>query len=357
MSGRGAPAEGPPHRFTTAEADAGQRLDSCLARRLDESRSRVQRWIRDGRVAVGGVAELRPSRVIALGEAIECRPAPPVEAGALEPQHGALRVLWEDEHLIVLDKAPDVAVHPGAGRGDNTVANFLLGRYPEIVEVGHPRRPGIVHRLDLGTSGVLAVARTQDAYRRLTEAFARREVRKLYLAIVYGRPDPAAGEIDAGIARDPRQRQRMTVTRAAPPSGPQPGGGSQAGGRSKRPAGRPALTLYRTLASAAGLSFVELDLYTGRTHQIRVHLKSRGVPIVGDSVYGEARWRAFPVALRAALRDFPRPALHAWRLTIPHPKTGVPASFEAPLPPDLRELWLGVARSEIDLSTPELTAS
>jgi 23S rRNA pseudouridine1911/1915/1917 synthase len=175
----------------------------------------------------------------------------------------------------------------------------------------------------------MAVARTEAAYQRLTRAFAEREVRKLYLAIVYGRPDPARGEIDAAIARDPRDRKRMT-TRAA--------------------RGRAAQTLYRTLAADAGLALLELDLRTGRTHQIRVHLKSRGLPIVGDPVYGEARWRAAAPERRAALRSFPRPALHAWRLTLLHPTSGERLTFEAPPPADLRRLWLDATGHEFPLA-------
>ena len=320
---RGAPAEGEPRRFTAAVADAGLRLDLFVARELDETRSRVQRWIRAGRVKVDGAPALRPAQAVAVGETVECRPESSPAPGGLEPQSGPLCVLWEDEQLVVIDKVPGVAVHPGAGRADHTLANFLLARYPEIAAVGHPRRPGIVHRLDVGTSGALAVARTSEAYRRLTAAFAAREVGKLYFAVVYGRPDPPRGAIDTTIARDPHQRKRMTAAREG----------------AARPRGRPALTLYRTLASADGLSALELDLRTGRTHQIRVHLKSRGLPIVGDPVYGEARWRSFPAERRLRLRDFPRPALHAWKLTLPHPSTGAELSVEAPIPADLRELW------------------
>jgi 23S rRNA pseudouridine1911/1915/1917 synthase len=341
LSGRGTPAETEPHRFTAAEADAGQRLDLYVARQLDESRSRVQHWIRDGRVTIDGEAAVRPSRPIAAGETVECRPETAPAESVLQPQWGALRVLWEDEHLVVLDKTPDVAVHPGAGRDDRTLVNFLLERYPEIAAVGHPRRPGIVHRLDLGTTGALAIARTPTAYRRLSEAFARREAHKLYLAIVYGTPDPPSGQIDAGIARDPRQRKRMTVTRP-PRVGARSAGGSAPG------RGRTALTLYRTVASEAGLSWLELDLRTGRTHQIRVHLKSRSLPIVGDPVYGEARWRGFAPQHRALLRDFPRPALHAWRLTLPHPVSGESVSFEAPVPADLRAVWRSVTGRDLE---------
>jgi 23S rRNA pseudouridine1911/1915/1917 synthase len=160
----------------------------------------------------------------------------------------------------------------------------------------------------------------------LTRAFAEREVKKLYLAIVYGRPEPPSGEIEAAIARDPKDRKRMTVLRSR--------------GRAEPSRGRAALTLYRTVAAEAGLALLELDLRTGRTHQIRVHCKSRGFPIVGDPVYGETRWRSFPPERRPALREFSRPALHAWRLTLPHPTSGTTLTFEAPPPADLRQLWL-----------------
>jgi 23S rRNA pseudouridine1911/1915/1917 synthase len=314
-----------------APEDGGQRLDVYLARQLDVSRSRAQRWIRDGCVTVEGLHEPRSSRSLSGGDTVECTLQETPAESSLAAQPGALRVIWEDEHLIVLDKTPDVAVHPGAGRADRTLVNFLLDRFPEIATVGHPRRPGVVHRLDLGTSGVLAVARTEPAYQRLTRAFAEREVGKLYLAIVYGRPDPPAGEIDAAIARDPKDRKRMTV---------------------RATCGRPALTLYRTIAAVGGLALLELDLRTGRTHQIRVHLKSRGLPIVGDPVYGEARWRAFPSERRGCLRSFPRPALHAWRLTLPHPATGAALTFEAPLPADLGRLWLEVTGRELASPVP-----
>jgi len=355
-----------PLRFLAAPEDEGVRLDVFLAGRLELSRSRAQRFIRDGRVAVEGVPEPRPSRAMAAGETVECRePEPDVEHG-LEAQRGTLRVLYEDDALIVLDKTPDVAVHPGAGRADRTLVNFLLDRFPEIAAVGHPRRPGIVHRLDLGTSGVLAVARTDRAYQELSRAFAERAVRKLYLAIAYGQPEPPAGEIDDAIVRDPKDRKRMTIVRAALPrtgaplrgrASSAPTSGAEDVARSlavdtpapSQKRGRQALTLYRTLATGAGLSLLELDLRTGRTHQIRVHLRSRGLPLVGDPVYGEARWRSLPRERQAVLRDFPRPALHAWRLTLPHPSTGATLTFEAPVPSDLCELWTAASGSPLPL--------
>jgi 23S rRNA pseudouridine1911/1915/1917 synthase len=183
--------------------------------------------------------------------------------------------------------------------------------------VGGPGRPGIVHRLDQGTSGVLAVARTPAAHVRLARAFAERKVEKRYLAIVYGEPSPPSGWIDAPLGRHAQRRKEMTV----------------------RQDGRPARTGYRTLATAAGISRVELDLHTGRTHQIRVHMKHLGNPLVGDPVYGEARWKGLPRTVQAPLRDFPHPALHAWRLAFAHPLDGRPLAFEAPVPADLRGLW------------------
>lgn len=307
-----------PASWTVGPEGAGERLDRHVAARLDAPRNQVQRWIAEGLVRVNGAAA-KPSAVLSAGDHVECAPPERKEERVL-PEPGDLRVLHEDAEIAVLDKPAGLTVHPGAGRSTGTLAHHLLDRYPEMAGVGGPGRPGIVHRLDQGTSGVLVVARTPAAYARLSRAFASREVRKLYLAIAYGAPAPAAGTIEAPIGRHPQERKEMTV----------------------RPGGRPARTHYRTLAAAAGISLLELDLATGRTHQIRVHLKHLGHPLVGDPVYGEARWKALPRARQAALRDFPRPALHAWKLAFRHPATDEPLAFTAPVPADLRELWEGV---------------
>jgi 23S rRNA pseudouridine1911/1915/1917 synthase len=235
----------------------------------------------------------------------------------VEPASGPREVLFEDEHLVVVNKPADLAVHPGAGRPAGTLANRLLAAYPEMGEVGGPGRPGIVHRLDLGTSGVLVAARNRAVHEKLSKAFARRAVHKRYLAIAYGTPTDPEGTIDAPIARHPERRKEMTVLLT----------------------GRPAETGYRTLAASSGLSFLELAPVTGRTHQIRVHLKHIGHPIVGDPVYGEARWRGLDKSLQKAPRDFERSALHAWRLEFAHPVSGGPCRFEAPLPEDMATLW------------------
>ena len=298
------------------EADEGERLDRHAAERLAETRSRVQRWIRDGALRVDGRVA-KPSHPVVAGERIDCRPPPPAETVDLEPEEGELELLYEDAELAVIDKPAGLAVHRGAGRAGGTLANRLLARFPETAAVGGAGRPGIVHRLDLDTTGVMVVARTPQAYLRLSEAFAERRVGKSYLAIAYGTPRPEAGRIERPLGRHPRDRKRMAV----------------------RADGRPAVTDYRTLDSEHGLSALELSLLTGRTHQIRVHLKAVGHPLVGDPTYGEARWREQPPVRRAVLKRFGRPALHAWRLELEHPASGERLRFTAPPPADLRRLW------------------
>jgi 23S rRNA pseudouridine1911/1915/1917 synthase len=297
---------------------AGERLDRHVAARLDVPRNQVQHWIEAGLVRLNGRAA-KPSAALAAGDRVECAPPEPKEERVL-PEAGELRLLHEDAELVVIDKPAGLTVHPGAGRATGTLAHRLLDRYPEMAGVGGPGRPGIVHRLDHGTSGVLVVARTAAAYARLARAFAAREVKKSYLGIAYGALTPAAGTIEAAIGRHPQRRTEMAV----------------------RPGGRPSRTGYRTLAARAGISLLEMDLATGRTHQIRVHLKHAGHPLVGDPVYGEARWKALPRPVQPVLRDFPRPSLHAWRLAFKHPGTGEPLSFEAPVPKDFQELWQAV---------------
>jgi 23S rRNA pseudouridine1911/1915/1917 synthase len=328
-------------------ADRLDRLDLHVAAAYGLPRNQVQQWIRDGRVRVNGRAG-KAAGALAAGDRIECEPPPP-RTETMVPEAADLVVLHEDAGLTVLDKPAGLAVHPGAGRATGTLAHRLLARYPEMAGVGGPGRPGIVHRLDRGTSGVMVAARTAAAYQRLSRAFAGRTVAKRYLAIVYGRPAAPAGVIEAPIGRHPERRKEMTVRRD----------------------GRPARTGYRTLAAQAGIALLELDLATGRTHQIRVHLKSLGHPLVGDPVYGEARHRALPRPVQAPLRDFPRPALHSWRLWLPHglvhgdTEGGAAAAagagaepegwmlFEAPVPQDLRDLWQTVTGTPL----PDLPAA
>ena len=301
--------------------EAGERLDRHLAARLGKPRNQVQRWIAEGRVTVND-RPAKPSTQLAAGDAVGCRPPAGRPDPGLEPEAGELDVLYEDPDLAAVAKRPGIAVHPGAGRDRGTLAHVLLDRYPEIAGVGGAGRPGIVHRLDKDTSGVLVVARSEAAYLRLQQAFAAREVEKTYLAIAYGVPRRQAGEIALPIGRHRRERKRMAV---------------------RRRGGRPALTRYRCRGSGGGVSLFEIEIETGRTHQIRVQMKAIGHPLVGDPVYGEKRWRGLDPAVRGPLRRFPRPALHAWRLAFAHPLTGEAMAFEAPVPDDLRELWEAVA--------------
>lgn len=294
-----------------AEA-GGERLDKWLAARLPErSRSEVQRWIEAGRVTLSG-RPLRASHRVAAGEAIAVAvPAP--EDYAVEPEPIPLAVLYEDADLLVVDKPAGMVVHPAAGNWRGTLVNAVLHHCPELAEVGGMGRPGIVHRLDKDTSGVILVAKNDAAYRALQAQFKARQVQKTYLALVFGRLAPAQGEIDAPIGRDTRDRKRMAV---APPGG-----------------GRPALTRYETLevfsvpAAGTRLSLLACQPLTGRTHQIRVHLAHVKHPIVGDTTYGARRRPPVPC---------PRQFLHAQRLRFRLPATGAEVEFGAPLPEDLQ---------------------
>lgn len=306
--------------MTSIEAPAsaaGERVDVFLARVLDQPRNRVQSLLRRGFVTAGG-SPLKPSYVLRGGEEIAYRLPPPPSRQPLA-EAGPVSVIHEDEDLLIVDKPAGLIVHPGSGVSGGTLVNRLLHHRPGIAGVGSAERPGIVHRLDAGTSGVLAVACSDAAYRRLSRAFAEREVGKVYLAVVYGRPDPPRGRIELPIGRDPAVRTRMAVVSAAR-------------------GGRAAVSHYRLLAEASGLSLLELGILTGRTHQIRVHCRAIGHPLVGDPTYGEPRWRNLEPSMRRPLREFPRPALHALRLTLPG-LGGTPyRAFTAQVPEDLLTL-------------------
>jgi 23S rRNA pseudouridine1911/1915/1917 synthase len=290
--------------------DAGKRLDLFLQEQLPQySRSRLQTWIKAGRVKISG-SPARPSYRLRGGESIQVEPAelPPLRA---TPEDIPLKILYEDPDVVAVDKPAGMVVHAGAGCHSGTLVNALLHRFGSLSQAGGELRPGIVHRLDRYTSGVLLVARHDAAHRHLARQFAARETEKTYLALVHGRVEQDQGRIEKPIGRDPARRVRMTARL----------------GR-----GRAALTEYRVLQRFAAFTLLEVRIRTGRTHQIRVHLASLGHPVVGDRLYGApAR-----IPGRPALGRF---FLHAQRIRFVQPSSGTPVTVESSLPPEL-ERWL-----------------
>ena len=286
----------------TADAPAA-RLDRWLAeRRPDVSRARWQRAIAAGVVTVNG-EPARASAPLRAGDVVEAIATPAREAAASAARAEAipLEILYEDDHLVCVNKPPGLVVHPAAGHWEGTLVNALLHHCAGISGGAHPLRPGIVHRLDKDTSGCILAAKTPEAHEALARQFAARTARKTYLAVVRGKPRTTAGVIAGAIARHPVHRQRMAVT--------------------QRPGARAAETSWRLLATEGKLSLLECRPKTGRTHQIRVHLKHLGHPIAGDRTYGGGA-------------DFPRQLLHAWKISVAHPSTGEPLDLEAPVPDD-----------------------
>jgi len=280
---------------------ARMRLDLFLANSLPQfSRSRIQQLIRAGFVRVGG-ATTRPHQSMRSGEEIEVTEPPP-EKIQTEPEAIPLTILYEDDDLIVINKAAGMTVHPGAGHPEHTLVNALLHHCPRLSGIGGKERPGIVHRLDKETSGCLVAAKNDVAHRELSKQFTARTVEKIYLALVAGKLRKEAGVIENKIGRHPVHRQRMSVNSSS---------------------GRTAKTEYRVLRSSEQASLVECKLHSGRTHQIRVHLHHVGNPVFGDKIYAPK-----------FAKDFPRQMLHAWKLGFRHPHTDEWKNFEAPLPDD-----------------------
>ena len=276
-------------------------MDAFAASRLPAlSRSRIQQLIASGDLTLDG-ARVKPAVRVRPGARVDVRVPAPVPS-TLRPEALALDVLYEDADLLVVNKPPGLTVHPGAGRPGGTLANALIARLPDLASLGEGLRPGIVHRLDKDTSGLLVVARSRRALASLREQVASRTAARTYLALVRGRPARREGTIDAPIGRHPRHRTKMAVV----------------------PRGRPAVTRYRVVESFARYSLVEASLVTGRTHQIRVHFAHLGHPVAGDRVYAHARDEL----------GIGRQALHAWRLEIRHPATGAQLTFEAAPPAD-----------------------
>jgi 23S rRNA pseudouridine1911/1915/1917 synthase len=305
--------------FTASAEDAGCRLDVYLAAQLPElSRTRIQELIREGRVRVGHRAA-RAAHRIERDEQIEIEILAR-RALTAEAEDIPLDILYQDDDVIVVNKAAGMVVHAGAGHSRGTLVNALLHRLSGLP--GGPLRPGIVHRLDRGTSGVLVVARTDAAHRNLGEQFRTRAVRKTYLALLEGALKPDSGTIQLPIARDARRRVRMTARAGA---------------------GREARTDWRVLWRGARFTLVEIELHTGRTHQIRAHFAALGRPVVGDTLYGAA---ARPRAGAHNLDPLGRPFLHAARLGFEHPATRAQLEFRAPVPRDLQNCIARIAAAE-----------
>jgi len=287
---------------TVGPAEDGGRADQVLSGWLAEPRARTQERIADGQVHLDG-APVAKSRRVREGERLQVVAPPPAAPTAPPPP---VPVRWEDAHLAVVAKPPGLVVHPGSGVADGTLVDALLAAGMPLARGDERERPGIVHRLDRGTSGLLVVAKSVEAQIGLAAVFRAHEAHREYVAIVDGVPDPPSATIDAPIARDPNQRTRFAVS----------------------PTGRPAVTLYDVTDAGDRAAVLDVRLQTGRTHQVRVHLAAVGHPVSGDSAYGAS------AALAAAL-GLDRPALHARRLGFTHPVTGERVDVAEPLPADL----------------------
>lgn len=323
------PSQSSTRLAVTAEPqDDGERLDRLIARRLpDLSRSRVKALILAGHVAASaGGTVTDPSRRVKPGQSFAII-VPEAEPARPRAQAMPLEVVYEDADVIVVDKPAGMVVHPAPGNPDLTLVNALLAHCGDSLSgVGGVKRPGIVHRLDKDTSGLMVAAKHDAAHASLSRQFAERTIERLYRAVVWGVPSPREGRIEGAIGRDPRNRKRMAVLKNG---------------------GKPAVTAYRVTKVLAGgeASVVECRLATGRTHQIRVHLAAKGHPLLGDPVYGGRRTRHGGPAARgqaqrvgAAAESLGRQALHAATLGFSHPRTGQACRFESQLPQDVKDL-------------------
>lgn len=309
--------------------DGGQRLDAYLSQRWGDgcSRSQAALWIRQGVILVDGVHR-KPSYRIQPGEVVRGHIPPPAET-FLTPEPIPLSILFEDHDVIVIDKPPGLVVHPAAGHASGTLVNGLLHHCPDLEGIGGERRPGIVHRLDKDTSGVMVVAKNAMAHQSLARHFKLRQIHKKYLAIVVGVPSQPGGRIELSVGRHPVERKKMA-----------------AGG----PRGRPAITLWQVGERFQGAALLVLELKTGRTHQIRVHCQSMGHPIVGDPLYGQKRslqrLARNHAALWAVFKQARRQMLHAASLSFIHPVSGQMMTFEAQMPEDMATVMTGLRQIE-----------
>ncbi len=318
-----ATGEAQTYEIAVREAEAGTRVDRLLAARLPAlSRNRLKGLIEAGRLSAGGETTDEPSYRVKPGQSLVLV-VPAATSARPRAQAMPLQIRYEDPELLVLEKPAGLVVHPAPGNPDRTLVNALLAHCGAgLTGIGGERRPGIVHRLDKDTSGLMVVAKSQAAHAGLVRQFAARRVERAYLAVVWGLPEPKTGEVAGNIGRNPRNRKKMAVLARG---------------------GRPARTRYRVLEALAGglASLVECRLTSGRTHQIRVHLSARGHPLLGDPLYGRTgtgRIASLPEAARGALKALDRQALHAWTLGFRHPASAETIRFESEVPPDMKDL-------------------
>ena len=307
-------------RSALVPADAaGTRLDHTLSALFpDHSRSFLASLVERGHVRVDTAVALKPSTRVSAGQTIEITFPAPVAVDVVS-QDIPITILYEDSDIVVIDKPAGLVVHPAAGHADGTLVNALLFHVRDLSGIGGEIRPGIVHRLDKDTSGVMVIAKRDNVHRRLKEEWGTPSVRKEYTALVYGAPARAKGVIEAAIGRDPHDRKRMAIVSGA--------------------SGRNAITEYELTEKFNYVSVLRCLLRTGRTHQIRVHMKHLGHPIVGDPVYSGPQWRGIPDrTIQKLLASMKRQALHARKITFPHPSTGEVMTFETELPEDMRSV-------------------
>ncbi len=291
-------------RIRLSVAQPGGRLDRLLAEYLPQSsRTRIQDWIRDGRVTVDGQPVRKPGQQLSGGESVLIA-VPETRPSSLEPESIPLEVIFENHDVLVVNKPPGMVVHPAAGHSTGTLVHAALAHAPDLRGVGGEARPGVVHRLDKETSGLILLAKDDRTHQHLQRLFKERSIEKTYLALVDGHPPTPSGRVEAPIGRDPHQRKRMAVVPAV--------------------RGRDAVTRYRTAESFRDHALLEVRPETGRTHQIRVHLAFVGCPVVADRVYGKKK-ASLPVG---------RHLLHAWKLRLTLPGESEACEFEAPLPED-----------------------
>jgi 23S rRNA pseudouridine1911/1915/1917 synthase len=304
---------------TVTDEDRGVRLDVFVSHKYPSlSRSQVKKLIDDGEIQVNEIPVSKAGLKLRSGDAVEfaIREAQPSTVLA---QDIPLQILYEDRHLLVIDKPAGMVIHPAPGHREGTLVNAILHHCDDLSGIGGVIRPGIVHRLDKETSGVLLVAKNDETHRHLSDQFKAHLVRKTYKALVFGSPREDEGVIELPVGRHPADRKKMSTT-------------------SRR--GKEAVTRWRVVGRYGEVTLLDVDIETGRTHQIRVHLSAMGYPVIGDLVYGgTGRLKSVKdAALRSRLSAMPRQALHAWRIGFTHPRENRELEFTAPLPEDMRDL-------------------